>query len=234
VIEKMSKSRGNVVNPDDVIEEFGADAMRLYEMFMGPLGKAAPWVTDGIPGVSRFLGRAYRLVCEEDDAGDRVRTFADGPGTDTQRRLLARTVDKLTRDCEALEFNTAISALMIFVRDIEKDGPVTRPIVDAFVLLLSPLAPHLAVELWQRLGHAHSLVREPWPVAEAAYLIEDEIELSVQVAGKMRDRVRVPADADEATALAAALASENVRKHVGEAAPRRVIYVPGRLINLVP
>jgi leucyl-tRNA synthetase len=234
VIEKMSKSRGNVVNPDDVIEEFGADAMRLYEMFMGPLGKAAPWVTDGIPGVSRFLGRAYRLICEEDDAGDRVRTFADGPGSDAQRRLLAKTVDKLTRDCEALEFNTAISALMVFVRDVEKDGPATRPIVETFVLLLAPLAPHLAEELWQRLGHAHSLVREPWPVAEAAFLIDDEIELSVQVAGKMRDRVRVPADADEATALAAALASENVRKHVGSGAPRRVIYVPGRLINLVP
>jgi leucyl-tRNA synthetase len=234
VIEKMSKSRGNVVNPDDVIDEFGADAMRLYEMFMGPLGKAAPWVTDGIPGVARFLGRAYRLVCEEDDAGDRVRAFADGPGSDAQRRLLAKTVDKLTRDCEALEFNTAISALMVCVRDLEKDGPATRALVETFVLLLAPLAPHLAEELWQRLGHSQSLAREAWPVADPALLVDDEIELSVQVAGKLRDRVRVPAGADEASALAAALASENVRKHVGAGALRRVIYVPGRLINLVP
>ncbi len=234
VIEKMSKSRGNVVNPDDVIEEFGADAMRLYEMFIGPLGKAAPWSTDGIPGVARFLGRAYRLVCEEDDAGDRARAFAPGPGSEAQRRLLARTIDKVTRDFEALEFNTAISALMVFVRDVEKDGPATRALVEAFVLLLAPLAPHLGEELWQQLGHAESLVRAPWPVADPALLVQDEIELTVQVAGKVRDRVRVPSDADQATALAAALASENVAKHVGAGAPRRVIYVPGRLINLVP
>jgi len=234
VIERMSKSRGNVVNPDDVIAEFGADAMRLYEMFMGPLGKAAPWSTDGIPGVSRFLGRAYRLVCQEDDAGDRVRELAPGPGTDAQRRLLAQTIDKLTRDFEALDFNTAISALMVFVRDVEKDGPATRALVETFVLLLAPLAPHLGEELWQRLGHAESLVREPWPLADPAFLAQDTLELSVQVAGKLRDRVRVPADADQATALEAALASENVQKHLGPAAPRRVIYVPGRLINLVP
>ncbi|MEX2207748.1 MAG: leucine--tRNA ligase [Myxococcota bacterium] len=234
VVEKMSKSRGNVVNPDDVIDEFGADAMRLYEMFIGPLAKAAPWSTDGIPGVARFLGRAYRLVCEEDDGGDRVRELAPGPGTDAQRRLLARTIDKVTRDFEALEFNTAISALMVFVRDIEKDGPVSQAIAEAFVLLLAPLAPHLGEELWQRLGNKESLVRAPWPVADPAFLAVDEIELSVQVSGKLRDRVRVPTDADQAKALEAALASENVRKHLGSGAPRRVIYVPGRLINLVP
>jgi leucyl-tRNA synthetase len=203
-------------------------------MFIGPLNKAAPWSTDGIPGVARFLGRAYRLVCEEDDAGDRVREFAPGPGTDAQRRLLAKTIEKVSRDYEALEFNTAISALMVFVRDIEKDGPVTQALAEAFVLLLAPLAPHLGEELWQRLGHAESLVRAPWPVADPALLLVDELELSVQVAGKLRDRVRVPTDADEATALEAALASENVRKHLGAGAPRRVIYVPGRLINLVP
>jgi leucyl-tRNA synthetase len=234
VIEKMSKSRGNVVNPDDVIAEFGADSMRLYEMFIGPLGKAAPWSTDGIPGVSRFLGRAYRLVCHEEDGGDRLREFAPGPGSDAQRRLLAKTIEKLTRDYDALECNTAISALMVFVRDIEKDGPVTLALVEAFVLLLAPLAPHLGEELWQRLGHAESLARAPWPVADPAFLAVDEIELSVQVSGKLRDRVRVPTDADEATALAAALASENVAKHLGSGSPRRVIYVPGRLINLVP
>jgi leucyl-tRNA synthetase len=234
VIEKMSKSRGNVVNPDDVIAEFGADSMRLYEMFIGPLAKAAPWSTDGIPGVSRFLGRAYRLVCHEADSGDRVREFAPGSGSAAQRRLLARTIEKLTRDYDALEFNTAISQLMVFVRDIEKDGPITRALAEAFVLLLAPLAPHLGEELWQRLGHAESLVRAPWPIADPAFLVVDEIELSVQVSGKLRDRVRVPTDADEATALAAALASENVAKHLGAASPRRVIYVPGRLINLVP
>ncbi|HKC49193.1 MAG TPA: leucine--tRNA ligase, partial [Myxococcota bacterium] len=171
VVEKMSKSRGNVVNPDEIIEEFGADAMRLYEMFIGPLGKAAPWSTDGIPGVARFLGRAYRLVMEQREEGDRVRSFAPGPGADEQRRLLARTIAKVTADCEALEFNTAISQLMVFVRDLEKDAPATRGLVEPFVLLLAPLAPHLAEELWEKLGHAESLARAPWPEAEAAFLV---------------------------------------------------------------
>ena len=234
VIEKMSKSRGNVVNPDDVIAEFGADAMRLYEMFIGPLGKAAPWSTDGIPGVARFLGRAYRLVLEEHESGDRPRSFAPGPGTREQRRLLARTIAKVTADCEALEFNTAISQLMVFVRDVEKDSPATRALVEPFVLLLAPLAPHLAEELWEKLGHSESLARAPFPEADPEFLAVDEIEISVQVAGKLRARVRVPADAAEATVREAALADENVRKHLGAKEPRRVIYVPGRLINFVP
>ncbi len=234
VIEKMSKSRGNVVSPDDVIQEFGADAMRLYEMFIGPLGKAAPWSTDGIPGVARFLGRAYRLVMEEREDGDRLRSFAAGPGTDEQRRLLARAIAKVTADCEALEFNTAISQLMVFARDLEKDAPATRALVDPFVLLLAPLAPHLAEELWERLGRPESLASAPWPQADAAFLVSDEIEISVQVAGKLRARVRVPKDADEAAVRAAALGEENVKKHLGASEPRRVIYVPRRLINFVP
>jgi len=234
VIEKMSKSRGNVVSPDDVIAEFGADAMRLYEMFIGPLNRAAPWSTDGVPGVSRFLGRAYRLVMEERDAGDRARTFAAGPGSDAQRRLLAQTIAKLTEDFEKLDFNTAIAQLMVFVRDVEKDASIPKEMAEQFVLLLGPLAPHLAEELWQQLGHAESLARAPWPVADARFLVADEIELSVQVAGKLRARVRVPADADEAAARTAALGDDNVRKHLGGKEPRRVIYVPGRLINLVP
>ncbi|HTO06552.1 MAG TPA: class I tRNA ligase family protein, partial [Myxococcota bacterium] len=234
VIEKMSKSRGNVVSPDEVIEEFGADAMRLYEMFIGPLGKAAPWSTDGVPGVARFLGRAYRLVLEEHEGGDRLRAFAPGPGSDEQRRLLARTIAKVTEDCEKLEFNTAISQLMVFVRDVEKDAPVTRALVEPFVLMLAPLAAHLAEELWECLGHSESLARAPWPVADPAFLAVDEVEISVQVAGKLRARVRVPADADEAAVRAAAQADENVRKHLAGKEPRRVIFVPGRLINLVP
>ncbi len=234
VIEKMSKSRGNVVNPDDVVEEFGADSMRLYEMFIGPLGKAAPWSTDGIPGVARFLGRAYRLLTEEHESGDRLRSFAPGPGTNEQQRLLARTIAKVTEDCEKLEFNTAISALMVFARDVEKDAPVTRALAEPFVLLLAPFAPHLAEELWEKLGHAESLAHSPWPEADPALLVVDEIEISVQVAGKLRGRVTVANDADEAAVRAAALADENVRKHLGAKEPRRVIFVPGRLINFVP
>jgi leucyl-tRNA synthetase len=231
VVEKMSKSRGNVVNPDDVIAEFGADSMRLYEMFMGPLGKAAPWSTDGIPGCFRFLQRVYRLVC--DDRTDELRELAAGPGSEPQQRLLARTIDKVTRDLDAFDFNTAISALMICARDVEKDGPITRDGAETLVRLVSPLAPHLAEELWRRLGHAQSIAAAAWPEADASLLVEDEVEISVQVSGKMRARIRVPADADEDRAREIALADEGVQRHVAGKTLRRVIYVPGRLLNLV-
>jgi leucyl-tRNA synthetase len=234
VIEKMSKSRGNVVNPDEVIAEYGADAMRLYEMFLGPLAKGAPWSTDNIAGVHRFLQRAWRLLVEEDESGERLRAFADGPGTPAQQRLLAQTIERVTRDVEALDFNTAISALMVLVRDVEKDGPVPRAIAGRFVLLLSPFAPHLAEELWQRLGHTRSLAYEPWPEADPALLAEDEVEIAVQVKGKLRGSIRVAPDAPEAVVRERALAEPNVRRHLGDAPVRRTVYVPGRLLNLIP
>ncbi len=233
VIEKMSKSRGNVVNPDDVIAEYGADAMRLYEMFIGPLEKAAPWSTDGIPGVFRFLQRANRLVVEDADGQDRPRKLADGEGTPAQQKLLARTIDKVTRDIEALDLNTAISALMVYARDIEKDGAIPRRGVEMFTLLLAPFAPHLGEELWAQLGHAESLAYEAWPEADPALLVEEEIEMVVQVQGRLRARIRVPADADEAAVRETALREANVQRHVGDRTPRRVVYVPGRLLNFV-
>ncbi len=231
VIEKMSKSRGNVTNPDDVIAEFGADAMRLYEMFIGPLGKAAPWSTEGIPGCFRFLQRLYRLFV--DDGSEGLRNLPEREGSERQRRLLARTITKLTDDFETLDFNTAISALMVFVRDVVKHEPMPRGIGETLLLLLAPLAPHLAEELWERLGHAESLAYEPWPEADPALLVEEEVEISVQVQGKMRARVRLPADADQAAAYAVAAAHENVKRHIGSREPRRLVYVPGRLLNIV-
>jgi leucyl-tRNA synthetase len=233
VIEKMSKSRGNVVNPDDVIAEYGADAMRLYEMFIGPLEKAAPWSIDGMPGVFRFLQRGYRLFTEDAEAGEQPRALADGKGSDGQQRLLARTVEAATRDFESLSFNTAISQLMVFVRDIEKDGPMPRELGEAFLKLLSPLAPHLAEELWQRLGHGETIAYEPWPEADPALLVEDEVEIAVQVAGKMRGRVRVPADAPEDIVCEIAMAQPNVAKYLADRSPKRVVYVAGRLLNFV-
>jgi leucyl-tRNA synthetase len=233
VIEKMSKSRGNVVNPDDVIRDYGADAMRLYEMFLGPLEKGAPWQTEGIPGVFRFLQRAYRLVMEEGADGDAVRVFAEGAGTEDQQRLLARTIEKVGDDVESMDLNTAISQLMVFVRDIEKQAPIPRAMVESFVRLLSPFAPHLGEELWAALGHAESLAYEPWPEPDAAMLVQDRVELVVQVQGKVRGRVLVAADAPEDDVKQAALSDENVRRHIGDRELRRVIYVPGRLLNLV-
>ncbi|HSJ96971.1 MAG TPA: leucine--tRNA ligase, partial [Myxococcota bacterium] len=179
VLEKMSKSRGNVVNPDAVVEQYGADSMRLYELFLGPLDKEAPWSTEGILGVHRFLHRVWRLVVDEDEeeAGEargarsegsegRLRVLPAGGGPESQQRLLAETVRGVTEDLDALRFNTAIAKLMIFLRDGAKDAPLTRDSVETLLKLLAPLAPHLAEELWERLGHAESIAHAPWPVAD--------------------------------------------------------------------
>jgi leucyl-tRNA synthetase len=233
VTEKMSKSRGNVVSPDAVIERFGTDSMRLYEMFMGPLEKGAPWSDDSIPGMYRFLQRAYRLIVADSDAGERLADLADGAGTPEQQRLLARTVRGVTEDIEAMRFNTAISKLMVFARDIDRDAPLPREAAESFALLLSPFAPHLSEEFWERLGHSHSLASEPWPQADEALLEEAVLTLAVQVNGKRRDEIEVPADADEESIRRAALASPHVARHLGGREPKRVIVVPGRLVNVV-
>jgi leucyl-tRNA synthetase len=230
VTEKMSKSRGNVVNPDDVIEKWGTDTLRLYEMFMGPIDKGAPWSDESIPGLSRFLQRIWRLFIDADDA---LAPLVDGAGSEAQSRLLARTIRDVTDDFEALRFNTAIAKLMVFVREVTNEAPLPREAAEGFAKMLSPLAPHLADELWERLGHAGSLAREAWPVADPSKLVEDTITLVAQVNGKRRDEIQVPADADEATIRAAALASEKVQQHLGGREPRKVIVVPGRLVNLV-
>jgi leucyl-tRNA synthetase len=233
ITEKMSKSRGNVVNPDDVIAEYGTDAMRLYEMFMGPLDKGAPWSTESIPGVYRFLQRAYRLIVEEDGGGEAPAELPDGPGSDEQARLAAKTIQGVTDDLEEMQFNTAISKLMVFARDITRDAPLPRDLAETFVLLLAPFAPHLAEELWQRLGHAESLAHEAWPRADAAMLVDDTLTLAVQVNGKRRAEIHVPADADETAIREAAIAEPNVERHLGGREPKKVIVVPGRLVNIV-
>jgi len=249
VVEKMSKSKGNVVNPDDVIREHGADAMRLYEMFIGPLEKAAPWSTEGIQGIYRFLQRAWRLFHAEEaggahsgtaggvhgeaSGGDLFRPPIDGAGTLDQQRLTAQTVAGVTDDIEAMRFNTAISKLMVFARDVAKDAPLPRASAETFVLLLAPMAPHLCEELWQRLGHAESLAYAPWPVADPALLVSDEITLVVQVNGKKRGEILVPADVSDDQAEAAALALEAVQRILAGRAPKKVIVVKGRLVNVV-
>lgn len=243
VVEKMSKSKGNVINPDDVIREHGADAMRLYEMFIGPLEKAAPWSTDGIQGIYRFLQRAWRLFHVESDESGRAAGDADpdetyqppidGAGTEDQQRLTAQTIAGVTDDLDHMRFNTAISKLMVFARDITKGAPLPRESAEAFVLLLSPMAPHLSEEIWHLLGHEESLAYAPWPKANAALLVADEITLVVQHNGKKRGEIQVPADVSNEAAQAAALALENVQKSLGGRDPKKVIVVPGRLVNIV-
>jgi leucyl-tRNA synthetase len=228
VTEKMSKSRGNVVSPDDVIARWGCDAMRLYEMFMGPLERGAPWSDDSIPGLYRFLQRAWRLVEADSEGGG---ALVPGEGTPEQQRLLARTVQGVTDDLEGMRFNTAISKLMVFVRDVGSPVPVAA--ARCFALLLAPFAPHLAEELWERLGASASLAYEPWPEADRSLLIAETLTLAVQVNGKRRDEITVAADADEETIRRAALDSEPVQRHLGGRPPKKVIIVPGRLVNVV-
>jgi leucyl-tRNA synthetase len=244
VVEKMSKSRGNVVNPDVVVADFGADSVRLYEMFIGPLEKAAPWSTDGIQGIFRFLQRGWRLFMEEGpDGTDRLRTLVDGDGSDEQARLTARTIAGVSEDLDEMRFNTAISKLMVFVRDITRNEgktkgrnevePLPRNAAEAFVLLIAPMAPHFAEELWSALGHDGTLAYERWPEANEALLVEAEITLILQVNGKKRDEIRVSADASREQIEALALGSERVRKHLAGREPKKVIVVPGRLVNVV-
>jgi leucyl-tRNA synthetase len=229
---KMSKSRGNVVNPDAVVARYGADAFRLYEMFMGPLEQVKPWSTRGVDGTYRFLNRVWRLVTDDDGDGLSARLTEQHAGDD-QLRLLHQTVAKVTDDIEALRFNTAIAALMEFSNAANKWETLPRDIADAFVLLLAPLAPHIAEELWQRLGHAESLAYEPWPSTDPHYLRRETLLIPVQVNGKVRGRIEVPAGADEREVFELAKQDENVGRHLAGKKLKREIYVPERIVNFV-
>ena len=229
--QKMSKSVGNVVNPDDMIDQYGADAMRLYEMFMGPLEAMKPWSTKGVEGVSRFLDRVWRLVVDE--SGDLSAALSsDAPDTDTLRAV-HQTIQKVTEDIEGLRFNTAIAQMMILVNHLTPQERRSRAAVESLVLLLSPFAPHLGEELWQRLGHAESLAYEPWPSFDPSLVLTDTVTVAVQVNGKLRATLDLPRGTDREAAQAAALADERVRKHLGDATPKKAIYVPDKLLNLV-
>ena len=183
-----------------------------------------------IPGLHRFLQRTYRLFLGDDDT---LVPLAEGEGSAEQARLLAKTIQGVTDDLEGIRFNTAISKLMVFSREIADGAPLPRAAAEQFTLLLAPFAPHLAEELWARLGHAHGLAREPWPEPDPAHLVQDTVTLVVQVNGKRRGEVTVPADADAQAVETAALALEKVQKHLGGREPKKLIVVPGRLVNVV-
>ncbi|HEY5623792.1 MAG TPA: leucine--tRNA ligase, partial [Gammaproteobacteria bacterium] len=229
---KMSKSRGNVVNPDEVVDAYGADAFRLYEMFMGPLEQVKPWNTRGVEGTHRFLNRVWRLVTGERGEGLNS-SIDDFEPTAEQLRELHQAIAKVTDDIEGLRFNTAIAALMEFTNAALKWSTLPRSVVEPFLLLLAPLAPHIAEELWQRLGHEGSLAYESWPEADQGLLKTDTIEVPVQVNGKMRGKIEIPADAGEDEVLGLARADANVARHLEGADVKRAIYVPGRIVNFV-
>ncbi|TJY43483.1 leucine--tRNA ligase [Cohnella pontilimi] len=229
--EKMSKSRGNVINPDDIVHEFGADTLRVYEMFMGPLEATKPWNTNGVEGVYRFLARVWRLFV--DDSGKLNARIQDAEGEESFRRTWHKTVKKLTEDYEGLRFNTAISQLMIFVNDAYKAEVLPKKAMENFVQMLSPIAPHIAEELWERLGHTGSISYEPWPVYDPALTVDAEVEIAVQVNGKIADRVNVPSDLDEAGMQETALALDKVKALIEGKTIRKVIAVKGKLVNIV-
>ena len=230
--QKMSKSRGNVVNPDKVIADYGADSMRLYEMFMGPLEAVKPWSMQGVEGVHRFLQRVWRMAVDE-DTGDLVEAVKQ-PGPDEQTlRLLHQTIKKVGDDIESFGFNTAISAMMIFVNHLSKEAVRPKSVIEKFVLILSPFAPHIAEELWEKLGHTDTIAYEPWPRYDKALIREKEIELAVQVNSKIRDRIVVSADADEEQIKQDALRSEKVIAAMAGKNPKKIIVIKSRLVNII-
>jgi leucyl-tRNA synthetase len=226
---KMSKSLRNVINPDDVIESFGADTFRLYEMYMGPLEASKPWNTRDITGLLRFLQRAFRLVIDEQSGAT---VLADNEHAEVEKQL-HRAIAKVQNDIERLAFNTAIAALIGFVNTATTSGGLTKSQAERFARLLAPFAPHMAEELWHRLGMPGLVSLAAWPRYDEALLRDQEVEVPVQIMGKVRHRIMVPADADAATLEKLALADAKVQELLAGKTLRKVIAVPGKLINLV-
>ena len=233
--DKMSKSRKNVVNPDDVVSQYGADSLRLYEMFMGPLEAVKPWSMKSVEGVYRFLSRIWRLIVDEAAETPTLNASVKDvePDKDTLR-LLHRTIKKVTEDTEGLRFNTAIAAMMEFSNHLtSKVEERPKKIMDSLVLLLAPYAPHVAEELWQVLGHSNTLAYEPWPTFDDALTKADEIEIPVQINGKLKSKVVVPAETDNAGLEAIALADEKVKEQIAGKTIKKVVVVPKKLVNIV-
>ena len=251
--QKMSKSRGNVVNPDDILAEFGSDAFRLFEMFMGPLEMVKPWNTKGVEGVYRFLGRVWRMFIDEQSEQEFEQQLTVNPergpellsalklntavgqaeATAEQLKVLHTCIKKVTEDMEHLHFNTAISAMMVFTNEASNWDIRPLSVMNDFLLLLAPFAPHIAEELYAKAnGGDSTLAYQPWPSFDEAHLVESTIEMAVQVNGKLRDRIQIPADIDKAD-IERALESENVQRHTDGKSVKKVIVIPGKLVNIV-
>lgn len=228
---KMSKRWGNVINPTDVVNEYGADTCRMYEMFMGPLEETKPWDTNGVKGVRRFLDRIWRFVIDEETQTLSARVV--DTATKEEDIMLHKTIKKVTEDTATLGFNTAIASMMEFVNFIYKQDTIARTSVEQLVLLLAPYAPHMAEELWEKLGNTESLAMHAWPTYDESKLVADTITIVVQVNGKVRDQLELAADVSKEDAEAAALASEKVQGWLDGNEPKKVIYVPGKLVSIV-
>ena len=232
IIAKMSKSLKNVVNPDGIISQYGADTFRLYEMYMGPLDAAKPWNTRDVPGLFKLCQRIWRLAVDE-RTGELSSALVDEAADEQTRRVLHKAIKRVTEDLEQLKLNTAITALFDFVNAMTPLKQRPREVIEPFVLLLSPFTPHLAEELWRRLGHEHTLSREPWPMFDEKLARDEEVQIAVQILGKVKARIMVPADADEKTMEKVAMADERIKAALSGKTVRKVIVVKGRLVNIV-
>ena len=231
---KMSKSRGNVVNPDEIVRDYGADSLRLYEMFMGPLEMPKPWSMSGVNGVRGFLDRVWRLII--DDRSETMQLNAavqEVYPSEEQARVLHRTIQQVTRDTERMYFNTAIARMMEFVNFFTKQSVRPKSLMEQFVLLLSPYAPHIAEELWNVLGHADTLAYESWPTYDEALIREDSVEIPVQINGKVRARVQVSAESSEQQLEEAARSDPKIAQLLADKKVVKVFVIPGRMVNLV-
>ncbi len=229
--EKMSKSKGNVVNPDEIVETHGADTLRLYEMFMGPLDASIAWSTTGLDGARRFLDRVWRLIINDEDTLNEAVVDYEGDGSLT--KTYHQTVKKVTEDFEGLRFNTAISQMMVFINDAYKQEKLPKAYIEGFVKMLAPVAPHVSEELWSRLGHEGTISYEAWPSYDEDMLVDNEVEIAVQVNGKVRTKLVIAKDASREDMEKEALDLDRIKEEVEGKTVRKVIAVPGKLVNIV-
>jgi leucyl-tRNA synthetase len=224
--EKMSKSRGNVVNPDDIVSEFGADTLRMYEMFMGPFEQAKPWATEAVGGMRKFLEKVWRVLSEKQMVEN-----VDAPSL---QKVLAQTIKKVTEDIDDFKFNTAISQLMIFFNEAQKSDQLPREAMKQVCVLLSPFAPHLAEEIWSSVfGEKESIAYAPWPTYDAEFLVDDTVNYAVQVNGKLRGDFEISKDASKEEAIAMAKGIEKVQKYLSEGEVVKEVFVPGKIVGFV-
>ncbi|NWQ43076.1 leucine--tRNA ligase [Bacillus sp. EB106-08-02-XG196] len=229
--EKMSKSKGNVVNPDDIVDSHGADTLRLYEMFMGPLDASIAWSTNGLDGSRRFLDRIWRLMVEENgELNPKIQANEDASNLE---KVYHQTVKKVTEDYEGLRFNTAISQMMVFINEAYKSTVLPKHYMEGFVKMLAPVAPHVAEELWEKLGFSGTISYETWPAYDEAKLVDDEVEIVIQVNGKVKTKLKVPTDASKEALEGIAMDDDRVKEQIEGKTIRKVITVPGKLVNIV-
>jgi leucyl-tRNA synthetase len=225
-VEKMSKSMFNVVNPDDIVERYGADTLRLYEMFLGPLQQSKPWDTNGIDGVSRFIKKLWAAM-------DRVDTHSDAAPSDAELKCMHKLIKKVTGDIENFSFNTSVAAFMIALNELTQLKSSNAAVMDLFTRVIAPFAPHIAEEFWHRLGHEESVNDTAWPAWDEKYLVEATVKYAISFNGKTRFTLDIPADADKEKVEKIALAAPEAQKWIEGKTPRKIIVVPKKIVNIV-